>query len=180
VSPEKEILRRVRGSILMNKKGFTLIEVIVIVMIIAVLATFAIPYVEKLQENSRADNALGVLHAIADGQRNAMIDSPNYISHGLFQNAHNDFTTCDINNIWPQKLLACGYVQKREWDSTYYAYRVCDNGIPASTCCSLNNDYVACASRRNASAPYSSWIYAFTKDGECVAQGTDVRPCPQL
>ncbi len=54
----------------MNKKGFTLIELLVVVLIIGILAAIALPQYQKSVEKSRITEAVIILRAIADANRN--------------------------------------------------------------------------------------------------------------
>ncbi|MEM0966925.1 MAG: prepilin-type N-terminal cleavage/methylation domain-containing protein [Verrucomicrobiota bacterium] len=52
------------------KKGFTLVEIMIVVVIIALLATMAIPAFQKIQENSERNTIMNNLEMIAsNGQR---------------------------------------------------------------------------------------------------------------
>lgn len=52
----------------MNKKGFTLIEMLVVVLIVGILAAVALPQYFKAVEKSRSTEALSVLGSIAAAQ----------------------------------------------------------------------------------------------------------------
>lgn len=51
-----------------NRKGFTLVELAVVVVIIAVLASFGVPRMLKMVERSKASEAFGYLAAVRSSQ----------------------------------------------------------------------------------------------------------------
>ena len=46
-----------------NQKGFSLVELMVVVAIIAILASFAVPQYESFQAKSRQKEAMGLMNA---------------------------------------------------------------------------------------------------------------------
>lgn len=61
----------------MNKKGFTLIEMLVVVLIIGILAAVALPQYFKAVEKSRSTEALSVMGSIAAAMERARLVSSN-------------------------------------------------------------------------------------------------------
>ena len=61
-----------------NKRGFTLIEVLVVVLIIGILAAVALPQYQKAVEKSRVSEALVLLKAIARANQ------VYYMTHGTY------------------------------------------------------------------------------------------------
>lgn len=64
--PAAKILKEV--SIMMNKKGFTLVELAVVIVIIGVLAAFGVPRFREAVERSKAGEAFNYLSAIRSSQ----------------------------------------------------------------------------------------------------------------
>ena len=70
-----------------NKKGFTLIEMLVVVLIIGILAAVALPQYFKAVEKSRATEALSVLGSIAAAQERYRLST----SENTYTNEFGDF-----------------------------------------------------------------------------------------
>ena len=59
----------------MNKKGFTLVEIMIVVAIIGLLAAIGIPSFQKARDNSRAKACVNNLRMIAAGTEQHMMDN---------------------------------------------------------------------------------------------------------
>lgn len=70
----------------MNKKGFTLVEIMIVVAIIGLLAAIGIPSFQKARDNSRAKACVNNLRMIAAGTEQYMMDN-NATSATLDQSA---------------------------------------------------------------------------------------------
>lgn len=70
----------------MNKKGFTLVEIMIVVAIIGLLAAIGIPSFQKARDNSRAKACINNLRMIAAGTEQYMMDN-NVTSADLTQSA---------------------------------------------------------------------------------------------
>ena len=76
-----------------NKKGFTLVEIMIVVAIIGLLAAIGIPSFQKARDNSRSKSCINNLRMIAAGTEQYMMDnnttsatlpqSAEYIKSGL-------------------------------------------------------------------------------------------------
>ena len=64
------------------KKGFTLIEMMVVVVIIAILAGLALPLYTKSVERSRISEAVKILGVIRDAEINYALEYGNYSNGG--------------------------------------------------------------------------------------------------
>ncbi len=74
----------------MNKKGFTLLELLVVVLIIGILAGIALPQYKKALLKSRATEAINTLKAIQDAQQRYFLSNGAYVHHTT------DLTPLDI------------------------------------------------------------------------------------
>ena len=59
----------------MNKKGFTLVEIMIVVAIIGLLAAIGIPSFTKARDNSREKSCINNLRMIAAGTEQHMMDN---------------------------------------------------------------------------------------------------------
>ena len=59
----------------MNKKGFTLVEIMIVVAIIGLLAAIGIPSFKKARDNSRTKACVNNLRMIAAGTEQYMMDN---------------------------------------------------------------------------------------------------------
>lgn len=75
-------------NIKQNKSGFTLLEIIIVVIIVGVLASLALPRFFSTVEFSRGQEALGAMAAVRGGLERC------YVSKGA-----TDYTGCTITNI---------------------------------------------------------------------------------
>lgn len=161
------------------RRAFTLIELMIVVLIIGILATIAVPQYRKSVETSKALDALSLIRAIANANQMYFLDR-NVYTRGAITNACNTATCQSGANTSRCQLVACGYLAKRDWDS--YGWRLC-------ACDTLNCGYcpggacgsglIACADNLSSVSPYNNWryyIYPTSCDAVGSTPGTD--DCP--
>ncbi len=76
-----------------NKKGFTLVEMMVVVMIIAIIAMMGVPQYKKLMERQKGNEAIQILGAI--GRAQARYFAINEVYSSNLQSLDVDLTTLD-------------------------------------------------------------------------------------
>lgn len=79
----------------MNRKGFTLIEMLVVVLIIGILAAVALPQYFKAVEKSRATEALSVLGSIAAAEERYRLSTSDNVYTQSFEDFDISFTNAN-------------------------------------------------------------------------------------
>jgi len=150
----------------LHKKGFTLIEMVVVVLIMGILATISIPYYYKTVESTRATDAVAIGHLLSSAYRMFQIDNPGVSLNGAVTSSCNS-GACTIGSLDACRLVRCNYVVRQDWSNSSYSYAV-------GGACGGN---ASCVRRVGGRAPYSSWGYDFNMGGGCTALG-GAPPCP--
>ncbi len=90
----------------MNKKGFSLMEIMVVVVIVGILAAIAIPSYSSYIKRTRRAEAVNALQTVALYEEKAMAESGSYVSeailitsYGLRPNTGNDYTPTEYYSI---------------------------------------------------------------------------------
>lgn len=185
--------------------GFTLIELMVVIIIIGILAGVAIPQFLKTLESSKATDAAGKMALIANANRTFHLDhSGQYAGVGtqqLTSNCNNyDTTWCssNCNGSSPPSccLTACRYMSTNDWDTMPYKYFVlnqagsCPAGGGFQACeggSTPSSKLVACAARATGAdgpqgtdnSPYAQWGYVMDINGVVGCMTTDTPPPPK-
>lgn len=81
---------------LANKSAFTLLEILIVVLIIGILATLAIPYFIKTVENARASEAKANLRLIYTGEKVYRLNVGRYTWGTLGLSGINTYLNLDI------------------------------------------------------------------------------------
>lgn len=172
-----------------GRRGFTLIELVIVVILISVLTAFSIQGYGKMMESSNAEKAREMLRLLAGANRTYALShegtpgSPTGLGFLL-----GNINACDLNvncenSVAACKLLACGYLAAQDWDATGYDFYALD-GLPNSASCGNSgawvqdpsaaalfsgpsaDKYTACAKRKpGASPPYDAWAYSVNMNG---------------
>ncbi len=161
-----------------NRKGFTLIELVVVTVIMGILASMGIPYYLKTVETSKAGDAVAIGHMLANSYRMYLIDNPDATQalSGSLTNACNSAVCAATFPPSPCRLVACNYAARQDWDASAYVF-------------SVGGGFMAAARRRSGASPgtntaaYTGWGYNFsdlTSGGSgCTSLGT-TPTCPNF
>lgn len=158
----------------MGRGGYTLVELVVVVLIIGILAAFGVPQYLRTVETSKADDAVSTVNMIGTTNRMFALDHSGEYAAGTFSGSCSG--ACPAAGPYGAcALVQCKYLAAQDWGSRPYIYYACD---PASGCAVGGAGKVSGAARRNsASSPYSSWAYAMDTQGAITGYGTSV-PAP--
>jgi len=179
-----------------GQDGFTLIELMVVIIIIGILVAIGIPQFTKTMETSKATDAASLVNLIAAANRNFALDHPSHkYANGQITTDCNSVPcgpTCTGATPSGCCLVACKYLAAGDFNAKPYdLYAV--GGVGAGSCgvpsnceggSTVSSDLVACAKRKPGSvdggtdaAPYNTWGYAVDKNGIFGCYGTDT-PAP--
>lgn len=164
-----------------RRAGFTLVELLVVVLIIGILGAIMIPGYTKSVESSKADDAAAVVMMIGQANRMYQVDNGNFVANGtLSDNCNSGTCTAAATDVC--QLVRCNYLGSRKWDSVAvdptnglsYSYQA-----GASVSCGLPSAGIACARRTGAGNPtYDSWGYVMDAQGIVREYPTGVAPKP--
>lgn len=167
-------MKRLRAS-----RGFTLIEMIVVVLIMGILAALAVPSYLQSVENTKADDAVGMVSMIGTTNRMFALDHNGVYVTGDFPAAGGGScaaggATCTAPWTGACKLVACKYLADQDWGTKAYDYSTAGNATGTGACTIAStggSNVVACAKRRagafpgTASATYNVWWYSIDTAG---------------
>lgn len=166
---------------LREKRGYTLIELVVTVLIIGVLASFAIPQYLKTVETGKADDAVAITNMIGTTNKMFALDHSNWYVAGQFTAACTGAGACPASVTSLQTnacvLVWCKYLADQDWANKPYQFYACD-GNTAGACAGLGAGNQVAGSKRlgTANAPYNTWGYTMNTAGVITAYGTTPPP----
>ena len=118
-----------------SKKGFTLVELMVVVVILGALASIGMPYYFKTIETSKANDAIAIGHLLGNSNRMWNLDKggANFAT-GQITDACNA-GVCPVNPPNTAcNLVRCTYVARQNWQQSgdaAYLYYACNPGTGA-------------------------------------------------
>lgn len=173
-----------------RKNGFTLLEVLIVVVIAVSVAAFAVPAYKKTQEKNKYLAAQGVLLDLgtavralradlrAEGGTTKFPSSATTTMQDTDQTSVGTSLTQELKNqnvdTLRKSLFSRRYMQPIAYDSgsTYkgFSFVLCPDGTDSSElCCSSDSDVVACMYNNALGASSSTagqyWGAAFKEDG---------------
>jgi prepilin-type N-terminal cleavage/methylation domain-containing protein len=180
-----------------TRKGFTLMELMVVILIIGVLAAFAIPKYLQSVETSKADDAAALLNMVATTNRMYALDHNGSYVNGTLDNSCNS-GACAGDASSPCELVRCKYLASQDFNSkawivaadkpnaaatctgATYGNPPCTGGAcvactvrkVASNCAALGGSPSACTTGTSAYAPYTGWGYAVGLNGQIISAGS--------
>ena len=164
-----------------RRTGFTIIEILVVVIIIAILAGLAAVQYFKTIEAHRADQGLAVAQQIAAANHMFSLDNINDVTGSRIYPFGQINDTCNSgacgNGSSPCDLVRCTYLARRSWSSLpYNIYALNPSDTFADSNCGFTSSgisgtgYTACVSHKTGvSAPYVNWGYVVDTTGRIQA-----------
>lgn len=138
------------------KKGFTLLEVLIVVVIAVSVAVFAVPAYKKTQDKNRYLAAQGVLMDLGNGLRTLQSEGyafPSSAQQVTYSNMNGTLAADALisSSNYQRALVARKYMSPIPFDNTStsiykgYKFYACPvNTASSSNCCNKNAGVVAC------------------------------------
>jgi len=155
-----------------QERGFTLMELMVVVMILGALAAFAVPQYLRAVEISKADDAVSLTIQIGTANKMFALGHKGFYAAGDFT-ASCGAGVCPVavaaTQADPCVLVWCEYLVDQDWANRPYGHSACD-GAAAGSCAGLGSgNFIAGARRNGGSSPYSSWGFTMSVPGTIAA-----------
>lgn len=175
-----------------NRRGYTLIELVVTILIIGVLSSFAIPQYLRTIEGGKADDAVAVMNMVGTTNKMFALDHNGYYVYGQFPSGTNvscatvdpsctGVGACPTGTVSAPvsgacKLVCCKYLADQAWGDKPYTVNACDaSGGSGGGGCS--SGYVSATARAaGAYSPYSTWGYKMSASGAITANNASTPP----
>jgi prepilin-type N-terminal cleavage/methylation domain-containing protein len=168
-------MRHARG-----RRGYTLIEMMVTVILIGILASFGVPQYLKTVETSKADDAVALVNMVGTTNKMFALDHSNTYVVATLNAAGCGAGTCPTTGPYTNgcHLVWCKYLADQNFAAKGYDIYAC-NGNTATSCGGMGAGNFVAGVRRKASAasPYNTWGYTMNTSGTITAYGTEV-PAP--
>jgi prepilin-type N-terminal cleavage/methylation domain-containing protein len=167
-----------------DRRGYTLIELVVVILIIGILASFAVPQYLRTVEGSKADDAVATINMIGTTNKMFALDHAGAYVSGKFTAACGTQTGyCDQVGTGllhpppytdPCVLVYCNYLADQDWANKPYDFYACD-GATNGSCAGQGSGYMVSGGKRKSTAytPYNTWAYTMNTSGVIQEYGTN-------
>ena len=153
-----------------NKKGFTLVEVMTVVIIVGILVAVSMPFLIGYSRDARNDRAKSILYLVGQGVKNfrsdfSQVNINTASAFGNRQNLNQNAVDCDLsrftgttnpaNPVTYVDLIKCSYIPNINYADTQYLFFI------GGGCCAEADGAFACmigADGGNFGANYCAYI----------------------
>ncbi|WP_428898394.1 type II secretion system protein [Parelusimicrobium proximum] len=160
----------------MNKKAFTLLEVLIVVFILSLLALVAVPaYLDSVDE-ARNNEAKLVLKRLGEAYRTAKTRYPycNFSNAKITNTLFNVTGTCGLSpyctsshTLAVGELKKCDYMGSEDFDKLPYEFYICDTKTGSVNAACKSGDWAVMKGTKNSGSDYgTSYTARYTKYGE--------------
>lgn len=158
-----------------GRSGYTLIELVVVVMIIGILAAYGIPQYLRTVETSKADDIVALVNMVGTTNKMFALDHANtYVDQGgTALPAGCGSGACPTAGPYNNAchLVWCKYLADQNFASKSYDVYACS---PGSACGGKGAGFLSVAVRKTgASSPYDTWWFSMNTSGVITANGTN-------
>lgn len=182
-----------------NTKGFTLMEIMTVVIVIGILVALSIPNIAGYARDARNDRAKAILNMVAQGYKNFRND---FSGVNLSTTANSDGSdgygplkkdntvlpsgnqdSCDsvFSSLVPgtsnpstgigyNVLIKCSYIRNIDYPSLRYAFYLGNGNGHCSACGSLPTTTLACMVGAETSGPYDSSYCAYIDENSVLKE----------
>jgi len=147
-----------------NKRGFTLLELMVVVVIIGILIAFAVPQFTKSKEHAIGQEAIATLKLIAAAEKIYRIEANAYYPIPPGTQTTISGTDCAADH----SINACLRLSIPSGANKNWSYSVTGAA----------NTFSATATRQSSDANYSQCIYSINNGTEDATPNKDTTYCP--
>ena len=170
---------------MLNKKGFTLVEVMTVVIIIGILAALSVPFLIGYARDARNDRAKSVLYLVAQGYKNFKADFPSALNRLDFSaslekinNLNQNAINCSLSEIVGSAsldytaLIKCSYIPNLNYGDMNYKFYL---GGPEDCCQAATGESIgalACMQGNDTGNYDSSYCAYIDKDNILQESGS--------
>ncbi|MEK7388958.1 MAG: type II secretion system protein [Elusimicrobiota bacterium] len=150
-----------------DRGGYTLVELLIVIMIIGILSAYGVPQYLRSVETSKADDAVALVNMLGTTNRMFALDHNSTFAVGQFPNSSCGAGVCPQTPPYGAcALVYCRYLADMDFSVKSYDGWVCGGGA-----CGLGGGVSAVRRKAGSVSPYSGWGYTMSMAGRVTAYG---------